>query len=141
MRGEAGLTEDGRFALRFERRFAHPREKVWRALTERDQLRAWFVQILDYDRSRLEFTEGASLAFVPTAGAAGVGTVVRADRPRLLEYTWDGETLRFELLADGEDACTLVFTNIVDDEATGSAVAPGWEAGLELLAAFLDGAR
>ena len=128
------------FALRFERRLGHPREKVWRALTERDELRTWFVQILDYDRSRLEFTEGAELAFVATSGPIGAGTVVRADRPRLLEYTWDGETLRFELTADGEHACTLVFTNIVDGPETGSAVAPGWEAGLDLLAAHLDGA-
>ncbi|UJW29158.1 SRPBCC domain-containing protein [Saccharothrix sp. AJ9571] len=137
MRGVGGVTEDGRFALRFERRFEHPREKVWRALTERDELRVWFVQILDYDRSRLEFTEGAELAFVPKSGDTGTGTVVRADRPRLLEYTWDGETLRFELAAEGEHACVLVFTNVLDDRETGSAVAPGWEAGLDLLAESL----
>ncbi|QFU88962.1 hypothetical protein YIM_18915 [Amycolatopsis sp. YIM 10] len=57
------------FALRFERRPAHSREKVWRALTGRDELRTWFVQILDYDRSRLEFTEGAERA--GSSGSSG----------------------------------------------------------------------
>ncbi|WP_153031585.1 hypothetical protein [Amycolatopsis sp. YIM 10] len=67
------------------------------------------------------------------------GRVVRVERPRLLEYTWDGEILRFELTDDGEHACKPVFTKVVDGPETGSAVAPGWEAGLDLLAAHLDG--
>jgi hypothetical protein len=34
---------DGRPALRFERRFAHSVERVWRAITERAELGRWFV--------------------------------------------------------------------------------------------------
>ncbi|XVQ88352.1 hypothetical protein ACQP2K_13300 [Microbispora siamensis] len=36
-------TEDGRVALRFERGIRHSQAKVWRAITETGQLRAWFV--------------------------------------------------------------------------------------------------
>ncbi|MEV0089074.1 hypothetical protein [Saccharopolyspora sp. NPDC050642] len=57
MNGE--LRDDGRYELRFERRLAHPREKVWRAIIGPAQLRAWFVEILDCDRSRLDFAAGA----------------------------------------------------------------------------------
>ena len=32
---------EGRSVLRFERLLAHPRERVWRALTEREELEAW----------------------------------------------------------------------------------------------------
>src|SRR6202034_553899 len=45
---EAGLgalsRQDGRWTLRFTRRLAHPREKVWRAVTEPEQLAVWYPQ-------------------------------------------------------------------------------------------------
>jgi len=131
---------DGRVAVRFERRFPHPVAKVWRALTEVDQLREWFVEILDYERSRLAFEPGADLAFFSRDGvSAGSGRVVACEPPTLLEYTWDTETLRFELAEDGPAATVLVFTNIVDDHGTAAAVAPGWGTGLDRLGARLDG--
>ena len=36
-------TIDGRPALRFQRRLAHPVDRVWRAITEPDELEDWFV--------------------------------------------------------------------------------------------------
>jgi uncharacterized protein YndB with AHSA1/START domain len=141
--GTLGVTDDGRFALRFERRLLHPQAKVWRAITETDQLRAWFVQILDYDRLRFDLAPGAELAFVPKAEheamGIGHGRVTRFDPPNLLEYTWDSETLRWELEPDGDAACRLVFTNIFDDRGSGAALGAGWHAGLDLLEASLDG--
>jgi uncharacterized protein YndB with AHSA1/START domain len=141
--GTLGVTDDGRFALRFERRFAHPRAKVWRAITEIDQLRAWFVEILDYDRLEFELRPGARLTFVPKAEheamGVGAGEVTRVDPPRLLEYTWDSETLRWELEADGDGACRLVFTNIFDDRDSAAPLGAGWHSGLDRLEALLDG--
>lgn len=142
MLGTVDQADDGRFALRFERRLPHPPAKVWRAITEIDHLRVWFVAILDYDRSSLAFADGAALAFVPRAAPelpTGHGHVTRFDPPRLLEYTWDSELLRWELEADGADGCLLVFTNIVDERGTATAVAPGWHAGLDNLTALLAG--
>jgi uncharacterized protein YndB with AHSA1/START domain len=129
----------GRVALRFERRLPHPREKVWRALTEPDQLRAWFVEILDYDRSRLDFTAGAELTFAADGFPAAHGRVTGYDPPALLEYTWGTETLRFELAAHDAATCVLVFTNVVDGPET-AAITSGWRTGLDRLAALLDGA-
>lgn len=129
---------DGRFAVRFERRLAHPAAKVWRALTEPAHLRAWFVEILDCDRSRLGFAPGASLSFVATGDLhAGQGRVLAFDPPHLLEYTWDTEILRFELTLDGDSGCLLRFTNIVDGRDTADAVTPGWSTGLDRLADVL----
>jgi len=129
---------DGRFAVRFERAFAHPAAKVWRALTEQAHLRAWFVEILDYDRCRLDFAAGATLSFVATGDfPTGHGRVLACDPPHLLEYTWDTEILRFELAEDGDTACLLRFTNIVDGRDTADAVAPGWSTGLDRLADVL----
>ncbi|AWS43487.1 SRPBCC family protein [Streptosporangium sp. 'caverna'] len=143
MLGTLKPTDDGRFALRFERRFRHPQAKVWRAITETDQLRAWFVQILDYDRLRFDLGPGARLVFVPKAEheamGIGYGQVTRFDPPNLLEYTWDSETLRWELEPDGDAACRMVFTNIFDDRDSGTSLGAGWHAGLDLLEASLDG--
>jgi uncharacterized protein YndB with AHSA1/START domain len=128
---------DGRVELRFERWFPQPREKVWRALTEADEIRNWFVEILDYDRSTLIFTPGATLTFVADGFPAGKGEVLACDPPSLLEYTWDAETLRWEL-SEVDNGCRLVFTNIVGDESTAAAVDQGWDVGLKRLADALD---
>jgi uncharacterized protein YndB with AHSA1/START domain len=140
--GQLQHLADGRWRLTFERRLLHPPDQVWRALTDVNQLRTWFVQILDYDRSRLHFAEGQTLAFVPLAEhpdlPTGHGRVLEADPPRALEYTWDRETLRWELEADGPHACRLRFINTLDDEDTARAVASGWHAALDLLAAQLS---
>lgn len=140
MLGTLNQTPDGRHVLRFERHLAHPPAKVWRALTETEALRAWFVQILDYDRSNLDFAEGAALTFVPKDAdfPIGHGTVVRSEPPCVLEYTWDGEVLRWELEPE-DSGCRLIFTVVVDDRGTAVATAPGWHAELDGLAAVLDG--
>jgi uncharacterized protein YndB with AHSA1/START domain len=137
-------TEDGRFALRFERRYAHPPTKVWRAITEADHLRAWFPAVVEFD-----LTQGAKLLFQPTAEQvrrygitddnAGTGEITRVHPPYLLEYTWDAEILRWELTAEGVGGCLLVFTNIFDDRDMAAPAAAGWHAGLEVVEAQLDG--
>ena len=137
MFGTVRALPDGRVELRFERWFPHARDKVWRALTVPSELRAWFVEILDYDNSRLTFTPGASLSFVATGFPAGRGTVLACDPPALLEYTWDEETLRWEL-AEKDDGTRLVFVNTVADTDTAAAVDQGWHTGLKRLADALD---
>ncbi|GAA2105849.1 SRPBCC family protein [Actinomadura alba] len=145
MLGTLERTGDGRCTLRFERRLRHPQSKVWRAIIEPGQMRAWFVQILDYDRFRLDLAPGAEIVFVPKAEHEGMGVghgvVTRLDPPNLLEYTWDSETLRWELEADGDTACRLVFTNTFDDRDAAASMGAGWHAGLDLLESMLDGRR
>ena len=136
-------TEDGRWALRFERRLAHSPAKVWRAITDPEHLGAWFPAVVEFD-----LTPGAKVRFDPTpeqqrrygipVERAGHGEIIRAEPPRLLEYTWDGETLLWELTADG-DGCLLVFTNIFTDRDQATPAAAGWHAGLEVVQAQLDG--
>ncbi|MEU4513088.1 SRPBCC domain-containing protein [Nonomuraea wenchangensis] len=118
----------------------HPQAEVWRAITETDRLRAWFVRILDYDRFHLDLAPGAGIAYIDRQGTVvGEGEVVRVDPPTSLEYTWGSEILRWELEPDGDDGCRLVFTNIVDDHDAAPAPAAGWPAGLDALEALLDG--
>lgn len=139
--GQLEALPDGRFALTFERLLPQPPRTVWLALTDLKHLRTWFVQVLDYDRSRLQFAPGAVLEFVSTDAAAPTaqGHVTHFEPHRLLEYTWDEEILRWQLEPHGERGCRLRFTNIIADLDTARAVAPGWHAGLDALGAVLDG--
>src|SRR3954452_24038572 len=90
---------DGRWRLRFERRLAHPPERVWRAITEPDDLRAWFPFDIEGDRAA-----GAPLRFVFRDGEAEPfeGRMVAFDAPRALELEWGGGgRLRLEGRAGG----------------------------------------
>ena len=41
---------DGKPSVRFERRYPHPVERVWRAVTEPEQLAHWFPNTVEVDR-------------------------------------------------------------------------------------------
>lgn len=108
---------DGRPALRFERLLAFPPERVWRAVTEPDELERWFV---------------ATVPWVPFEGetfeAAGEpGSVTVVDPPRVLAWTWSTEIYRFEL-TPVEGGTLLVFEHVFTRSLGPAAQhAAGWE--------------
>ena len=106
-------TIDGRPTLRFERRFPYPVERVWRALTDPEELRHWFPP-------------GEELQ------------ITRSEPPHLLAGTWFGAELRFELRPDG-DACVLTFTHTLDDGEAAARDAAGWDRCFMRLDALLAG--
>jgi uncharacterized protein YndB with AHSA1/START domain len=125
-------TIDGRPALRFERRVGHATERVWRAVTEPEELEQWFVA-----GPRWSLEVGAVFA---VEGLGGTGRITELDPPHLLAYDWDDEHFRFELRPDG-DGCLLVFTHVFDDRVLGGQHAPGWEGYLAMLDVHLAGGR
>jgi uncharacterized protein YndB with AHSA1/START domain len=126
---------DGRDAVRFERRLGHSPERVWRAITDREELAAWFPADIEGELT----TAGAELSFPFREGEAPTesGEVLECDPPRLLAYTWGDQMLRFELTPDG-DGALLVFTHALDREETAHTAA-GWETCFEALEAALEG--
>jgi uncharacterized protein YndB with AHSA1/START domain len=116
------VDRDGR-TLVFVRDFRHPREKVWAALTDPDQLDAWSPFRPDRD---LAATGEATLTMVD--GEERVpqpATVLRSEPPTLLEYTWDTDLLRWEL-AETETGTRLTLRHTVDAEDWLPRVAAGW---------------
>jgi uncharacterized protein YndB with AHSA1/START domain len=92
------LTDGARPAVRLERQLADPPEIVWRAVTERDQLRAWFP--CDVIVEGGEWVPGAAITFPfppEVIDMTLTGEVLAVDQPHLLVFTWGEETLRFEL--------------------------------------------
>ncbi|HEU4975947.1 MAG TPA: SRPBCC family protein [Baekduia sp.] len=101
---------DGRSTLRFERVLAHGRGRVWRAVTEPDELVQWFPSAVIY-----EPRAGAPMQF-DFGGEHGIdawpGVVVAWEPERAFAFRWGEEdVLRFEL-SDAEGGGTrLVFTH------------------------------
>ena len=116
--GTLEVRDDGKYVLRFERRLAHPPEKVWAALTEPDQLRRWFPTDIEGERRpgapiRFVFREDApSAADMPELLEHDPqdldGEFTEFDPPRLLAYRWGDEHLRWELEPTAE-GCRLAF--------------------------------
>lgn len=124
-----------RAVLRFERRLAHPPEKVWRAITEPAELAKWFPAAVEGQRE-----VGAALRFVHPGGEGPTleGEVTEFDPPRVFAYTWGESLLRFELRPD-PDGCILLFTQTFDERPSAASYAVGWETCLDALALSLDG--
>lgn len=128
--------DDG--ALRFERRYPHPVEKVWRAVSEPAELAHWFPCTVSYDELRV----GSPLRFVFPDEAGGMelgGEITAVDPPRLLAFTWGPDELRFELEADGDAGCLLRFSDTIDEREKAARDAAGWEVCLARFEQRLDG--
>ncbi|MGH9007399.1 MAG: SRPBCC domain-containing protein [Acidimicrobiales bacterium] len=127
---DAVLDSTGtRPVVRLERRLPRPPAEVWLALTDRDELAAWFPCDIITD----EWKTDATLRFVFRGGEADDldGTVLECDEPGLLAFTWGEETLRFEIAPDGAGS-VLVLTDELP-AAWAARNTAGWEACLERL--------
>jgi uncharacterized protein YndB with AHSA1/START domain len=103
-----------RVGVQFERRLAHPPQRVWRAVTETEELAKWFPARPEIGGER---RVGAELTFVYPGNAEPPesGEIVELDEPRLFAFTWrsaghEPQLVRFELEPDG-DGTKLVFTH------------------------------
>jgi uncharacterized protein YndB with AHSA1/START domain len=136
---DLGVLERGRdeVTLRFIRRLPHPATKVWRALTESAHLAAWFPTTVEGD-----LTPGATLRYnFREMNLPGFdGTVLACDPPRLLEFNWGDERLRFELMPDGQDT-VLSFSASFAEIGRAARDAAGWHTCLDVLAYDLAASR
>lgn len=122
-------TIDGRRALRFERFLPHASERVWRAVTEPEELSAWFVATPPWTPSPRETFEAHGQP----------GRITTLEAPRVIAWEWGQERYSFELHPEG-DGCKLVFLHFFDESmGPGGQHAAGWESYLNRLDALLAG--
>lgn len=142
----ARATKDmvgGRPVLRFERRLRHAPEKVWRAVTEPDELAHWFPAKVE-----TELVVGAAMRFVMEEPDLGVdnGEILELDPPKVFVFRWDTDLFRIEIVPDG-DGSMLHFSHTMGggglwgDEKYAAQHAAGWELCLDAMAARLDGSE
>jgi uncharacterized protein YndB with AHSA1/START domain len=149
------IERGGTYELRFQRRFGHPVERVWAALTEPEELKTWLAE------AEIDLRKGGSVMLrwqnreqadevmrregidPEEEGNTGIlhGTITELDPPRLLE--WDGDihgTLRWELRPDG-DGTVLTFTSTMDEleEKFKSMNLAGWHLHFDILERALEG--
>lgn len=107
--------------LRFERKLAHPPERVWRALTEKTQLDAWFPANVD-----TSLKDGAPVRFSERKDDAPRerGVVREFAPPSRLEYTWGDRVLRWEISpAPGGSLLVLTTTSVSTSVSTSRTLA------------------
>ncbi len=132
----ADVQKEGeRWTLVLVRDLRHPPAKVWEALTDPAHLSEWAP--FDADRS-LGAVGPVRLSTVGTPKPAiSETTVRRAEAPRLLEYGWGGNDLRWELEPLGEGTRLTLWHNI--DRGFISWGAAGWHICFDVLERFLAG--
>jgi uncharacterized protein YndB with AHSA1/START domain len=126
--------ENWQFVLRKQLR--HPPAKVWTAITDPAHLREWAP--FDADGSLAVAGSIVKLTTVKTPQAYVAETrVTRAEEPNLLEYSWGGNDMRWELEDfDGGTRLTLWASINRNYIAMGAA---GWHVCLDVLEHHLGG--
>ena len=133
--------------LKFERRLSHPREIVWKAITDSKEIFRWLP---DY-KGVFDGYKGGAIDLVNTVSGSHVtGNILVCDLHHVFEYEWHispnqmfphGEpesVIRFELNHDGDSDTLLTVTHRRVTKSTALSLAPGWHAYLDRLEAILN---
>jgi uncharacterized protein YndB with AHSA1/START domain len=133
--------------LRYERQLSHPREVVWKAITDPKELVGWMNT-----KAVIDGRNGGTIDFVNTvSGFHTTGRILVWDPLRVFEHEWhiapnpslpDGEpeaVIRWELKQeDNSNTTLLTLTHRRLSKSISSRFAPGWHAYLDRLEASLN---
>ena len=133
----AQVRKDGeKWTLVLVRELRHSPEKVWQALTDPAHLREWAPFDADGSLGTVGSTVKLTTVGAPTPHVTET-TVTRADAPKVLEYNWGGNDMRWELEAFGGGTRLTLWTNI--DRRFISMGAAGWHICFDVLDHLLSG--
>jgi len=133
----ARVEKDGeKWTLVLVRELAHPPAKVWTALTDPEQLREW----APFDANRnLGSTGPVQLSTVGVPEQQRSETQVkRADAPRLLEYSWGDQDIRWELEPFGSSGTRLTLWHNINRRFIAMGAA-GWHICIDVLDRLVAG--
>lgn len=136
------LRDGDQVGLRYERRLRHSPDKVWRALTESEHLAQWMPCDMVGERrqgARIELPFWSEVVARYELDPPSVpGTIRVWDPPRVFEWTWDTDLLRWEL-EPTDEGTLLVLTTWLGDAGTPVAnTAAGYHVCLDHLVELLD---
>jgi uncharacterized protein YndB with AHSA1/START domain len=129
--------EGENWTLILVREMRHSPDKVWKALTDPAQLREWAPFEADGSLDAVGSTVKLTTVGAPTPYVSET-KVKRADAPNVLEYTWGGGDIRWELEAFGGGTRLTLWAHI--DRRWISMGAAGWHVCLDVLDRLLSGA-
>jgi len=127
----AQVKKDGeQWTLVLVRELAHPPEKVWVAITDPEHIRKWAPFDADQNLGRVGT---AKLSTVGTPSPHVTETQVKhADAPKLLEFNWGGQDIRWELEPLGASGTRLTLWHNIDRKFIAMGAA-GWHICLDVL--------
>jgi uncharacterized protein YndB with AHSA1/START domain len=135
----AEVRKDGdtKWTLVLVRELRHPPAKVWAALTDPAQLREW----APFDADRPLDTVG--MVTLSTVGTPIVSEsrVTRAEAPKLLEYSWGDNAMRWQLeplSVDKIGGTRLTLWHSIDRRYIAMGAA-GWHICIDVLDAYIGG--
>ena len=129
--------KDGeKWTLILVRELRHSPEKVWQALTDPAHLREWAPFEADGSLATAGATVKLSTVRAPTPHVTET-RVTRADAPRVLEYGWGGNDIRWELEAFGGGTRLTLWASI--DRRFIAWGAAGWHICFDVLDRLLSG--
>jgi uncharacterized protein YndB with AHSA1/START domain len=133
----AEVRKDGdTWTLVLVRELRHAPDKVWQALTDPAQLREWAPFDADGNLGAAGRTVKLTTVGAPTPHVTET-TVIRADAPKVLEYNWGGQDIRWELEAIGGGTRLTLWHNI--DRRFIAMGAAGWHICFDVLDKLLSG--
>jgi uncharacterized protein YndB with AHSA1/START domain len=135
--GGAQVRKEGeKWTLILVRELRHSPEKVWQALTDPAHLREWAP--FDADGSLDAVGTTVKLTTVGAPKPLVTETkVTRADAPKVLEYTWGGNDMRWELEALGGGTRLTLWASI--DRRFIAWGAAGWHICFDVMDQLLSG--
>jgi uncharacterized protein YndB with AHSA1/START domain len=134
---EATLFSAGsRPVLRFERHLPGSVETIWQAVTDPDEMRAWFPTRIEID----EWKVGAVLThhFDQHDIDPLPGNVLEWDPPRRVSFTWGDDTIGFTLTAAADGGTVFVLTEELSANHAARNAA-GWDGCLDRLQLGAEG--
>ncbi|MDN5847575.1 MAG: SRPBCC domain-containing protein [Candidatus Nitrosocosmicus sp.] len=144
------IAVEGKYGtIKFERRLKHPKELVWKAITDQREIFRWLP---DYKGTFDGYKGGTIDLLNVVSGSHVTGNIRVCDLHRVFEHEWfiapnqmftHGEpesVIRLELKQnDGSTSDTLlIMTHNCLTKSTALTLAPGWHAYLDRLEAILD---
>jgi uncharacterized protein YndB with AHSA1/START domain len=133
----AQVRKDGEtWTLVLVRELRHSPDTVWQALTDPAHLREWAPFDADHSLGTVGRPVKLTTVGAPTPHVTET-IVTRADAPRVLEYNWGGQDLRWEL--DAVDGGTRLTLWHAVDRRFISMGAAGWHICFDVLDRLLAG--
>jgi len=140
----ASITLEGdAYVVRFERVLHHPREKVWRAITESEHLAHWMPcdiigERLAGARIELPFWPAHVAKYGLESTPSLDGKIEVWDPPSVFEWWWSTDRLRWELDETAEGTLLRFTTWLAPDGHGAANAAAGYHMCLANLAELLD---
>jgi uncharacterized protein YndB with AHSA1/START domain len=133
----ADVRKEGeKWTLILVRELRHSPEKVWQALTDPAHLHEWAPFEVDGNMGTAGNTVKLTTVGAPKTYVIET-KISRAEAPRLLEYDWNGNDMRWELESSGGGTRLTLWATI--DRRYVAMGAAGWHICLDVLDRLLSG--